>query len=1686
LETFAGRFALIRPLGEGGMGDVHLARDLESGETIALKRLSGRLRGVEPETLRNEFETLTRVRHPVIVAVHELAVAPDGTPYLSMEYVPGVPSDEAGLASDWPALVFVAAEVARGLEALHLARVVHGDVKPSNLLVLREHAGGPPAGVRLLDFGLAGLLDRDRPGHTGTPGFQAPEVVQGAGPSAASDLYGLGATLFMLATGQPPFPGDDPAALLHRQQDGPPPALPLEQAGAPPALVELILRLLAREPAERPASAAELRRELERIHPAARRPLAERLETAMLADRERELAAFEALVAGGPGARHVMFLAGESGCGKSMLIEAFAARATLAGRVVIRRTPSPDELPGETLRALTRRLESEAGDDGDAGSAPAAPADESERWIARAVRAIRRAAERRGEPLVLVDDADQLDEMSRTALRRVWLTRPAPASRWVLACGSAALDARSGERLLVDTGTASFCEPGPLSRAAVARLVATRLGSAPPAALVERLQERAGGHPGLTVALLREAARLGVVAVADGVLTVDEPRLDALEPPSDYAASELARLTALAPGPRDVVLALAVAGRPLEPAELAALAGPTAEETAIGLTAMGLVAHDDAGRWSCVAPWAARHLLETQPAGSARAWHERALKLPNLSWREKFEHRSGAGDTAAALEAAAEAFGALPDPRLAAAAATLAESHDPAEAAVWHERAAMECVRLGRYEAALPHWRRAWELEPVHSARAGTRALGWCVAALRSGHHRAAEEVALATETQVPPEFAARLMANRACAIDYEGRRSEAIGVAEAALAQAEACDDPTAESIACELLANQHLRIRRLEEAETWAGRAVVAYRRSGVPVAEMRSHLLLGAVAHAGNQIERAEEHYRAAIALARANGPRVSLEEHLTKLVGVLVDTGRWVEAGSCADEALRLAIEDGRGTGASLLMGMLAMLHSMVGRPRAAARAARRARQMQIRHAPRMLPVAWRATAAAARLQGHFGTATRASRRALRLAAGERLESAWARMELGVILMRRHRWAAADTMFARLIEDAGGVNGNATVIAQARRATVAAVLGEPETAVARLAVAERWVEAHPRSYARAAVAEARAALLLAQGRGREGIEAATFALESWAALPAPAERAGAALGFGRLALGHGLQHAPGLVWLRSAARTYERLGDQTGRAEALASEIEWLRRAQPAAPAEPVDQSDLLRRVGDLLRSLPDPRELTHRAMQLAVEQLRAERGVLLWMDRETRALSPVAEFGAVDAETREEAIGYSRQVTSKVAESGGVILVRDAGSDRRMLSDSVRNMKLRSILCVPMFHDGVVVGAVYLDDSRRSNTFGDDERRLLEGFAGLMAVAIDSSRGQEQTERQRSELERENRDLLAQAAHRIQHTGLLGTSPEMQKVFKAIEDAARSDNTSVLIGGESGTGKELVARTIHDLSRRRDKPFVVVNCGAITETLLESELFGHVRGAFTGAIRDRRGAFEVARGGTLFLDEIAEMPLAQQVALLSVLTNRQVTPVGGDRAVSVDARIVAATNADLHERIETGRFRDDLYYRLRVLDIELPPLRDRKADVPALAQHFLEQFCERDKRPVPRMLPQFVAVLMQSDWPGNVRELQNYVERVLARTVGHVLFPDPLPFDLQKGAAIPFLGPRRLPDAIAELERRMVREAVDRHEGNQSGAARELDISEQALRYKLRKYSLPSARENLRTRKKRRN
>ncbi len=522
------------------------------------------------------------------------------------------------------------------------------------------------------------------------------------------------------------------------------------------------------------------------------------------------------------------------------------------------------------------------------------------------------------------------------------------------------------------------------------------------------------------------------------------------------------------------------------------------------------------------------------------------------------------------------------------------------------------------------------------------------------------------------------------------------------------------------------------------------------------------------------------------------------------------------------------------------------------------------------------------------------------------------------------------------------------------------------------------------------------------------------------------------------------------------------------------------VEWLRRTGGRGAVGARDRN-LIESVSRLLNSLPDLAELTQRAMELAVEQFDAERGVLLLADPEDGRLVPMADHGAVDANTLRDAVSYSRRVVERVTKSGGSVLIADAPSDPRAASDSVLDLRLRSIVCVPMYLGGRVVGAVYMDDSRRPDAFSDADRGLLEGFAHLMAVAIENSRGHEEVRRANELLVGENLSLRRAAGTRFQTQSLIGSSSAMQQVLSFIERAART-NTTVLISGENGTGKELIARILHHSGKRRLMPFVAVNCGAIPETLIESEMFGILPQTATD-VRGRDGKFALADGGTLFLDEIGAMPLEQQVALLSAIASREITPVGGSKPIAVDVRIIAATNSDLRRLVEEGRFREDLCYRLNVIPIDVPPLRERKADIPNLARHFVAHFARQQERDVPELSPEFLAALMQSDWPGNVRELQNYVERVLAMSPGGILRPSPPPGDLEgRGTTLRLGRTQHLTDLVGDLERRLVGEALQKARGNQSVAARTLGMTEQSLRYRMRKYGLPGPRQILRVRR----
>lgn len=340
--------------------------------------------------------------------------------------------------------------------------------------------------------------------------------------------------------------------------------------------------------------------------------------------------------------------------------------------------------------------------------------------------------------------------------------------------------------------------------------------------------------------------------------------------------------------------------------------------------------------------------------------------------------------------------------------------------------------------------------------------------------------------------------------------------------------------------------------------------------------------------------------------------------------------------------------------------------------------------------------------------------------------------------------------------------------------------------------------------------------------------------------------------------------------------------------------------------------------------------------------------------------------------------------------------------------------------------------------------------------------------------------EKSALQRENQQLKSALDDRLRLENVVGTDPRMQGIFKTVQ-AVADTRTTVLVTGESGTGKTLLARALHQLSDRKAGPFVEVNCGALPENLLESELFGHVKGAFTGAVRDKVGKFEAAAGGTIFLDEIGTSTLAFQIKLLRVLQDRVIERVGDTKTLPVDVRIVLATNKDLEQAVRDGEFREDLFYRINVVSVEMPPLRERRSDVQALAEHFLQRFREEHGRRAARFSDGAVAALMQAPWPGNVRQLENVIERAVVLSSGDVLDRGDLPAALTADAGpapLPAVGatpadgpPLPLKQAMLEPEKRIIEQALTWCDGNRERAAELLGINRSTLFHKLKKLGI---------------
>jgi transcriptional regulator with GAF, ATPase, and Fis domain len=1649
------RYAVGERLGQGASGETFAAVDTADGAACVAKIFTAGLaaRGAAI----NELEGLRALAHASVVRVRDAGRVPDGRLFLVTERVSGPSIDSIASISDETArrtaLQRAARDLADALAHLHARGIVHGDVCPANVRL-----AGDGRAV-LIDFGLAGAPLPGDGAARGTLGYAAPEALTGV-RSAAVDLFALGATLFEAWSGAPPFGRGLPA--VQRMLTEPAPALSSVRSGLGEGWDRLLARLLASDPGGRPASARELLREVIRLSAGADTPAEIDLGVpypegdplaGLFVGRRAERAALRAALerlADGAAPVSTLALVGAPGAGRRTLFDVAARDLAVAGAAG---TAPLIQLWRGGLDGLATWLASPGPGGAGVAAAAAPPSDPQRaaemRWAAMAEALETRAATR---PLCV-----WLDEAPDATAFAAWAAGAAPSGRVLLVVPVREAIARPfAEGIVLERLTAADVEA----------LLAGAGDIAVPAGVAGALADRAQGNAAVVGVLARRL--LGDVRAGRGTEI------------STGAGADLDRLLedgyrALPDDTRALVLALALGAEACDAGAIAGLAnaGPAAG----GGRAAGWLepAVDGALRLPSVAHRRAA-LAAAEPALRARIATRALATL-------------GEGDDplrADALAAVGRPVEAAEVLRRAAAHAARADGA-PARAALLYERAdALAPDRLdgaerlalvtglgllGRYDDAAGALAKARAVAADGATRAACAERDAWLRTRRGDTEgaRGALERGLA-EDAGDPSATAELRARLGRLLVTSGRFREALATVEPLFADGSAAAPSAAVravSLEAALLAHAYLgepaRAREVLAALEQSDAAG-----AGGAMGDGRRAYLGALLAQLAGREGDALAGYRRAYDLASRDGDVHTLGAVALNLGALLAGQGVYGEALAASERAVR---ELGRlGAAAELATALVngANILVQVGDLAAARRALTRARGLA---EERKLTLA---LAAATFVDGDL--ALRAGEPAT--AAATYRKAADAFTDAG----QPHRAASALCAAAEAAASAGRGDEGRRLLAQAdalrpaddgdaergrARAALALADGAAEPAAAeidRLARQVRADERRPLAFRLAVLAARLAERAGDTNKLTDSRRLARTIMEEIRMATPEHHRAG-------------LERDPDALWVMGSDTT--RSGDGAVSARALAAEGR-LRR--------------LLRINKRLNSELRLPR-LLEMIVDTVIELTDAERGFLLLEDEPGQLEVKVARN--IDQRTLETAeFELSRSIARQAAAGGEPIVTIDAAGDARFREAlSVSDLHLRSVLAVPLAIKGRVAGTIYVDHRLRKGAFDQDDVRLVLDFAEQAAIALENARLLAELRRRERQVEALNRRLEVELAARREelsgikqelrdnrealavrydYRNIIGRTPRMLDLFRLL-DRITDTTLPVVIQGESGTGKELVARAIHSNGPRRDQPFVGENCAAIPETLLESTLFGYVRGAFTGAERDTRGLFEVADGGTLFLDEVGEMSPGMQGKLLRVLQQGELRRVGSERTLKVDVRILAATNRDLARMVEEGKFRRDLFFRLNVAQISLPPLRERRDDIPLMVERFLAKLATAAGRPAPKPLdPAALARLVAHRWPGNVRELENEITRADALSGDRIGVADLSPAVAaagDPGAVVPddpdslLLKPR-----VERLERSLLREALGRAANNQTKAAEILGLSRFGLQKKLKRYN----------------
>jgi transcriptional regulator with GAF, ATPase, and Fis domain/Tfp pilus assembly protein PilF len=869
------------------------------------------------------------------------------------------------------------------------------------------------------------------------------------------------------------------------------------------------------------------------------------------------------------------------------------------------------------------------------------------------------------------------------------------------------------------------------------------------------------------------------------------------------------------------------------------------------------------------------------------------------------------------------------------------------------------------------------------------------------------------------------------------GSPVEAIEWLQNAAATFRRVDDTDGLVTALNNLGLVYKNLREWREATRFLEQALRLDERAGL-YSRMRGHNQnLGLIRYRLGQWDLAEENFRQSLKISRETG-HLQGEAAALLALGLLARRRRQFER---AEEHYRRALELAQPVGAQREVTLAREFLGELALDRGDAASALALLEPALEDARQSAP------------QGDL-MAELETRVGLALLASGRVAESQAHLAQGAALAAklgdRIEEAIADRAMAQLDAARGNVAGlQAKILATAQAFEQ---LGETYELAATLAAWGEYLLLLPTSvrlrFPLEAVADAakRAATLFRQ---LGVVPLASEALLTLARLEAEREHYDQALGL--------LEQAE--MWLLEAGAP---AGD---RAEGLRREIE---RQYVAVSLSTSNEFRALEEANRLFRETSDMDGLLAQTVKLAVENAGGDRGFVAFSSGGVR-LDVVAQHGLGRDRARRILRALEEAVGNRLAESGPVFSSRVAADARfgAFVADALDGVG--SLVCVPLSFPSQAVGLVFVDrlNDNPLGPFKQREVNLLAVMANSAAVAI--------VEAQRSLLLAENRQLRDKLKPSAGQERVVTASREMKGILSLLSKVGDSSAT-VLFMGETGTGKGLLAQVVHEVSNRRDRPFVQVNCAALPESLLESELFGYVHGAFTGAVRDKQGLFEEAEGGTIFLDEIEKVPESVQAKLLHVLDRSEIRPVGATRSKRVDARVICATGVDLRGRIKEGKFLEDLYYRLNDITVRVPALRERREDIPVLAQHFLNFYARQMEKSVRGFSPEVMRIFLAHEWRGNVRELDKTVKRmVVLADEGDVLGPDLLPSEMHEPArqvAAPKGGNgsatgRSLRSNISELERRMIAEALERHRWNKAKVARELGLSYPTLLAKIR-------------------